>query len=368
MGNFLNYKFAGLKLIKDCDTQLCVQVECEDFKKVKEIWLAVEKDTSHYGFAICTIFFKNHPQYVKYFEDESIPEFVQEAIIKKKFITICDIICALFINYYDKPSRRDYFLGYIAMVHKDMGLTFKDLANFMSDLMEALITELPYLMTEEYIATQTKYSNNVIEIMVELMDNYVERMSQILRTRNGIRKCYVCKPDPESQIVYGFPLKYWIYGKRYWEYRKAMWASMEADMLTNSTDDTNASNFQRKGFHHKKQIKPKTPKIAISSDSNTLLDQPRQRRRSSRISQSTRISLLLSKRNKERQETEKNVKSKFSPMEFILEVESDRDGNNDPINLNGATTQNPKQFSAELQESKYILYIHTYILIFYFYI
>ncbi|XP_050479640.1 uncharacterized protein LOC126868342 [Bombus huntii] len=238
----------------------------------------------------------------------------------------------------------------------------------MSDLMEALITELPYLMTEEYIATQTKYSNNVIEIMVELMDNYVERMSQILRTRNGIRKCYLCKPDPESQIVYGFPLKYWIYGKRYWEYRKAMWASMEADMLTNSTDDTNASNFQRKGFHHKKQIKPKTPKIAISSDSNTLLDQPRQRRRSSRISQSTRISLLLSKRNKERQETEKNVKSKFSPMEFILEVESDRDGNNDPINLNGATTQNPKQFSAELQESKYILYIHTYILIFYFHI
>ncbi|XP_033352917.1 uncharacterized protein LOC117235206 [Bombus vosnesenskii] len=128
MGNFLNYKFAGLKLIKDCDTQLCVQVECEDFKKVKEIWLAVEKDTSHYGFAICTMLFKNHPQYVKYFEDESIPEFVQEAIIKKKFITICDIICALFINYYDKPSRRDYFLGYIAMVHKDMGLTFKDLA------------------------------------------------------------------------------------------------------------------------------------------------------------------------------------------------------------------------------------------------
>lgn len=55
MGNFLNNKFAGLKLIKDCDAQLCVQVECEDFKKVKEIWLAVEKDTSHYGFAICTM-------------------------------------------------------------------------------------------------------------------------------------------------------------------------------------------------------------------------------------------------------------------------------------------------------------------------
>lgn len=109
----------------------------------------------------------------------------------------------------------------------------------------------------------------------------------------------MCKPDPESQIVYGFPLKYWIYGKRYWEYRKAMWASMEADMLTNSTDDTNASNFQRRGFHQKsmennrlyrkKQIKPKTPKIAVSSDSNAL-DQPRQ---SNAIFQAMQFSAIL---------------------------------------------------------------------------
>lgn len=69
-----------------------------------------------------------------------------------------------------------------------------------------------------------------------------------------------------------------------------MWASMEADMLTNSTDDTNASNFQRKDFHHKKQTKPKTPKIAISSDSNTLLDQPRQ---SNAIFQAMQFSAVL---------------------------------------------------------------------------
>lgn len=79
-----------------------------------------------------------------------------------------------------------------------------------------------------------------------------------------------------------------------------MWASMEADMLTNSTDDPNASNFQRKDFHQKsmensrlyrkKQIKPKIPKIAISSDSNTLLDQPRQ---SNAIFQAMQFSAVL---------------------------------------------------------------------------
>lgn len=70
--------------------------------------------------------FRNHPKYVKFFESESIPEFVQEAKINKKFSNICDIMCALFIDYYDKPSKRDYILGYIAMVHKDLGLAVKD--------------------------------------------------------------------------------------------------------------------------------------------------------------------------------------------------------------------------------------------------
>lgn len=64
---------------------------------------------------------------MKYFEDESIPEFVQEAKIKKKFTSICDTLCTLFVDYHDRPSKRDYLIGYIAMVHKDMGLTLQDL-------------------------------------------------------------------------------------------------------------------------------------------------------------------------------------------------------------------------------------------------
>lgn len=46
--------------------------------------------------------------------------------MKKKFTVIYDIVCALFIDYQDKPVQKKYLLGYIAMVHKDMGLTLQD--------------------------------------------------------------------------------------------------------------------------------------------------------------------------------------------------------------------------------------------------
>lgn len=35
------------------------------------------------------------------------------------------MLCALFLNY-DNTSMKNDFLGYIAMIHKDMGLTVFD--------------------------------------------------------------------------------------------------------------------------------------------------------------------------------------------------------------------------------------------------
>lgn len=62
---------------------------------------------------------------MKYFEDASLPYFVQEAKLKKKFNSICEMLCTLFLNYDNKSMKNDFF-GYIAMVHKDMGLTVFD--------------------------------------------------------------------------------------------------------------------------------------------------------------------------------------------------------------------------------------------------
>ncbi|KAG6803882.1 hypothetical protein HZU73_00596 [Apis mellifera caucasica] len=127
MGNLLTYPFPYLYKKKQewQEDKYVKSIYALDVKKMKEIWSIVERDSMYYGFALCTIIFETHPEYVKYFEDTSLPYFVQEAKLKKKFRNICEILCALFINY-DNTSMKNDFLGYIAMIHKDMGLTIFD--------------------------------------------------------------------------------------------------------------------------------------------------------------------------------------------------------------------------------------------------
>ncbi|XP_078040750.1 uncharacterized protein LOC144471995 [Augochlora pura] len=197
-----------------------------DHEIIKTIWLAVGKDSAYYGFAMCTILYKNHPQYAKYFEDLQIPEFVREAKVKKKFTVICDIMSALFINFNKKPVQRDHLIGYISMVHKDMGLSLRDLENFISCIMECLCTELPKLMTVENVLIQMKYFNIVCEAMLDLMDELRKKIDHIILYSGKQTFCGWCYKK-DTEILYNYPLKYWMYKKRYWEYRRAVWASLD---------------------------------------------------------------------------------------------------------------------------------------------
>ncbi|XP_076248676.1 uncharacterized protein LOC143188353 [Calliopsis andreniformis] len=283
MGNILKQSFTALKIRKDRD--LISRTECHDFDVIKRIWQIVEKNSPYYGFAFSTVLFKNHPQYAKYFEEEAIPEFVQEAKLKKKFAVIYDIVSALFIDYQDKPVQREYLLGYIAMVHKDMGLTLKDFENFMSDLLETLVIELPHVMSEDYIVIQLKYLNDLTKILMNLMDQHRKRIEHLLtRKRTLLKKCCPWLHNPQSQIIYGFPLKYWLYKKRYWEYRRAIWVSIEADVLgrpipENPVIERRKSLFARRKSmevrraKRKKRKRMKTEYKHVSSDSDYLSDQ-----------------------------------------------------------------------------------------------
>ncbi|XP_026669090.1 uncharacterized protein LOC113463807 isoform X2 [Ceratina calcarata] len=175
---------------------------------------------------------------MKYFEDESIPEFVREAKIKKKFTSVCDTLCTLFADYHDKPSKRVYLIGYIAMIHKDMGLTLQDLNDFMSDLTEALMIELPDIMTVEHENAQNKYFSMLAETLLKFMEEQDEKQDQLLRSGHGMKKCFPWNVEPEMRLMYGYPLKYWLHKKQYWEYRRAIWASLEADLMANSMTAT----------------------------------------------------------------------------------------------------------------------------------
>ncbi|XP_076653037.1 uncharacterized protein LOC143359174 [Halictus rubicundus] len=215
------------RTIKKKRRQEIPPIEGKDAEIIKAIWKTVEKDSAYYGFAMCTTLFKNYPQYAKYFEDEAIPEFVREAKVKKKFTTICDIVSALFINYNIKPAQRDYLLGYIAMIHKDMGLAIQDFENFISCIVEALCTELPQLMTSENVIVQIKYFNILSETMLLLMEKHRAKIDEM--TRAGAKNDKGCSPcfAKEPDLIYNYPLKYWMYKKRYWEYRRAVWASLD---------------------------------------------------------------------------------------------------------------------------------------------
>ncbi|CAL7936064.1 unnamed protein product [Xylocopa violacea] len=327
MGNILSSS-SLLKVKVDRD-KISSESECKYFMKVKEIWQIMEQNTSYYGFSFCTVIFRNHPKYVKYFENEAIPEFVQEAKIKKKFSIICDVMCALFIDYYDKPSKRDHILGYIAMVHKDLGLTLKDYRNFLSDVLKAIIIELPQIMNEEYILAQSTYFSIVAEIVWKLMIELNKEMTQMLLMDTGVKKCCMWNMDPESQIVYGYPVKYWVYKKRYWEYRRALWASVEADALVNTTEfntiktkkrRSRMKSAERRRLNRRRQIEPRK---LNSSDSDAASQLQRGRARTSSSKQSARISWLLAKDRifRERQ-IGGNYKSKFSPLETIQEISS----------------------------------------------
>ncbi|XP_076299286.1 uncharacterized protein LOC143218150 isoform X2 [Lasioglossum baleicum] len=202
-------------------------IESKDFEIIQTIWKTVEKDSAYYGFTMYTTLFKNYPQYAKYFEDESIPEFVREAKVKKKFTIIYDIIAVLFINYNVKPAQRDYLLGYIAMLHKDMGLTIQDIENFVSCIVEALCTELPQLMTPDNVIVQMKYFNVVSESMILLMEKHNTKIDEMSRLTGKDDRIFSPCFTRQTDMMYNYPLKYWLYKKRYWEYRRAVWASLE---------------------------------------------------------------------------------------------------------------------------------------------
>lgn len=71
--------------------------------------------------------FQNHPEYIKYFQYDIIPQFVQDAKMKKKFSSVCAIMSTLIVDYFNKPRQRNDVLDFIAMIHKDMQLSLKDL-------------------------------------------------------------------------------------------------------------------------------------------------------------------------------------------------------------------------------------------------
>lgn len=72
-------------------------------------------------------FCETYPQYVKFFTLESRLPANFDARTTAKFSIIMETMGYLLLDFNNKPRRLDQFVGYIAMIHKDMRLDEQDM-------------------------------------------------------------------------------------------------------------------------------------------------------------------------------------------------------------------------------------------------
>lgn len=72
-------------------------------------------------------FCERHPQYVKFFTQESKLHLSYDTRVTAKFTIIVESLGYLLLDFNKKPKQLDRLVGYIAMVHKDMRLVEQDM-------------------------------------------------------------------------------------------------------------------------------------------------------------------------------------------------------------------------------------------------
>ncbi|XP_043266452.1 uncharacterized protein [Venturia canescens] len=292
------------------------RVRAKDTAVMKKVWRIVEFDLTRYAAVFSAILFRNHPQYIKYFQDDNIPEFVQDARIKKKISAVCTVVSALFIDYSKKRRQRDHLLGYVAMIHKDMQLSSQDLEQFCGWLI-------------------------------------------------------MC--DPPS--MYGRPLEHWILKKRYWEIKTAFWASIEMEMSgmssflsmekdnhnktkkgvakhrTNKLSSENATNPWSKPIKH--FAIAMTSSKSISAENTHKLTDFQNLSKNFKNTRSHKYSWYDKYKNRKNRETKSVTLMASKPMETIEEDQSRGPSSRKPskTHVNSTKVQGDFKVQAEAQKT-----------------
>ncbi|XP_043479250.1 uncharacterized protein LOC122509335 isoform X2 [Leptopilina heterotoma] len=268
-----------------------ISIKSKESETLKKVWQLVENDVNYYGSAFGKIFFQNHPEYIKYFQYDLIPQFVQDAKMKKKFSSVCAIMSTLIVDYFNKPQQRNDVLDFIAMIHKDMQLTLKDLENFSSDFLEMLKWEFPVLMTKEQIVIQSNQFNILIHKMNSLMIIHRENDLKFNSNDDSIFRS-LCGWN-KNRTIYGKSLEYWEARRIYWCTRVALWSTLVTD-FSNTTHSKIRKNvndsrtkrrkersemrIQFRNFSETSSIDEETISSSTNDNGNTM-ETARERRR-----------------------------------------------------------------------------------------
>lgn len=204
------------------------KLSAKEYALVKKVWSGIEVNPQFHGNACLRSFCETHPQYVKFFTQESKLHLSFDTRVTAKFAVIMETMGYLLLDFNKKPKQLDRLVGYIAMVHKDMQLDEQDMRNFVTSLFDYLSRTYPTQMTVECQGAMSKFMESVIKelfVKMETFRNYDVAQSEVTtRSKLPWGRCPLFAEPP----IFGKTKLYWDEWKKQWDTRMKEWAAQAA--------------------------------------------------------------------------------------------------------------------------------------------
>ncbi|XP_024940834.1 uncharacterized protein LOC107267726 isoform X2 [Cephus cinctus] len=253
---------------------------------LRKVWCGVENNPQFHGSSFFLEFCKLHPQYTKYFTTMPQIPINFDGRNVAKFTVIMETIGYLILDYHSKPKQLDQLVGYVAMVHKDMGLRRQDMLNFGSYLIQYLCKAFPLSMNDACLDVFSKYFNSILMEMALKMEEFLkdDRLNasddekaamattsenpdildagkkgnerETIRTsrKRGPTLRMLCGhwSTCRNNLVYGQSLHYWKDRKKEWDNRLKQWNFLSTSNYTNpkiqisTSEDEETSAYKSK--------------------------------------------------------------------------------------------------------------------------
>ncbi|XP_032669399.1 uncharacterized protein LOC116843244 isoform X2 [Odontomachus brunneus] len=211
----------------------------EEYALVKRIWSEIEINPQNHGSVYFRSFCETYPQYIKFFTLEPKLPMNFDMRTTEKFSKIFEAMGYLLLDFNNKPKQLDRFVGYIAMVHKDMRLNEQDMHRFMLSLLDYLSQTYPKLMTAQCRDAMSKYMESIAKELSKKMEIFrcydIAQLDVIKQPKLlwGWCKLFV---DP---LIFRKTKFYWSEWKKQWDARLDEWAAQDNSAALDPTSQMN---------------------------------------------------------------------------------------------------------------------------------
>ncbi|KAK0078318.1 hypothetical protein PV325_002685 [Microctonus aethiopoides] len=191
---------------------------------LKKVWSGVADNPQYHGNVFFLGFCKTYPQYTKYFTLDPEMPLTIDVHITTHFSIIMETIGYLVVDYYKNRKQHDFFIGYIAMVHKDMNIIHRDMSNFGVSLIDYLSATFPNIMTSDCHEIVSGYIFNLINNISQNIEELKKKdFSELIESSRQIKSPFVRWISCQDNLIYGKTIDFWNDRQRIWEARLEEW-------------------------------------------------------------------------------------------------------------------------------------------------